>query len=129
MVKLTSQEVIARRLVRLVVEDPSTLDEESFYFYINWQAKPEIQKLLSKLGPKGIGIKGQRWLFVDKLKKLYLPTLIVWGKNDHLVPLRHGQRAHQLIKNSKLVVFDRCGHIPMMEKPKKFDQELLKFLK
>jgi pimeloyl-ACP methyl ester carboxylesterase len=67
-------------------------------------------------------------LFLDKTKKLSFPVLIVWGENDRLVPLRHGQRAHQLIKDSKLVVFDHCGHIPMMEKPKEFNQELLEFL-
>ncbi|HUS51856.1 MAG TPA: alpha/beta hydrolase [Candidatus Bathyarchaeia archaeon] len=128
LVWLTSREVVARRLVRLVVEDPLTLDEESFYDYINWQRKPEIQKILAKFGPKGISLRGQRWILVDKLEKLSLPTLIIWGEKDHLVPLKHGQRAHRLIKGSKLVVFDDCGHIPMMEKPEKFNQELLSFL-
>lgn len=128
MVRLTSQKAIARKLARLVVEDPSTLDDDSFYAYINWQRKPEIQAILAKIGPRAIGFSGQQWLFVDRLKELDLPTLVIWGRNDRLVPLKHGLRAHQLIKGSKLVVFDHCGHIPNMEKPEKFNQALLKFL-
>lgn len=128
LVWLISQEVIARRLVRLVVEDPLTLDEESFYDYINWHQKPENRKILAKVGPKGLGLRGQRWILVDKLEKLSLPTLIIWGEKDRLVPLKHGQHGHQLIKDSKLVIFDNCGHAPMMEEPEKFNQELLSFL-
>jgi pimeloyl-ACP methyl ester carboxylesterase len=128
MMWLTSQEAIARRLATLVVQDTSTLDDESFYAYIHWQGKPEIQEITTRVGPRALSLAGQQWLFIDRLKELRLPTLVIWGKNDRLVPLKHGLRAHRLIKGSKLAVFDHCGHVPNMEKPEEFNKVLFKFL-
>lgn len=48
------------------------------------------------------------------------PTLLVWGEDDRDIPLRHGERLHALIPNSRLVVFSRCGHLPQEERPEEF---------
>lgn len=48
------------------------------------------------------------------------PTLLIWGENDRIVPPRNGERMHELLPNSKLVVFDNCGHIPQEERTADF---------
>jgi pimeloyl-ACP methyl ester carboxylesterase len=64
----------------------------------------------------------------DKLHKIKTPTLLVWGMHDEVTPLWVGKKFNELIINSKLVVFDKCGHAPMMEHPEDFNRELEIFL-
>lgn len=48
------------------------------------------------------------------------PTLLVWGAHDRDVPLRYGQRLHELIAGSRLFIFPDCGHLPQEERPREF---------
>ncbi len=64
----------------------------------------------------------------DKLPSLEIPTLIIWGINDSVTPLWVGEKFHELIKGSRLVKIDKCGHAPMMEKPEEFNQHLKIFI-
>jgi len=63
-----------------------------------------------------------------KLGAIKQPTLIVWGKQDGLLPLADAERFDKEIPNSELVVFDRCGHAPQIEKALEFNAAVLKFL-
>lgn len=56
-----------------------------------------------------------------------LPTLVMWGKKDAVVPLSSGELYHQKIAGSKLVTLD-CGHMPEVEKPDDFIREVTGFL-
>ncbi|MBL6939144.1 MAG: alpha/beta hydrolase [Alphaproteobacteria bacterium] len=51
----------------------------------------------------------------DELKSIAVPTLLLWGDHDELIPLECGQDAATLIPNSKLVVLNNVGHIPSVE--------------
>jgi len=68
--------------------------------------------------------------FLDgKLKDLKKPTLIVWGKQDGLTTLvEFGERFKREIPGAELIVYDQCGHIPMVEKAADFNADLMKFL-
>ena len=57
-----------------------------------------------------------------------LPTLIVWGKQDAIVPLSAGHVYHESIKGSRLEVLDDCGHRPEVEKSSEFVQLVRQFL-
>lgn len=73
---------------------------------------------------------GRREDFLDgQLHKIKAPALIVWGREDGLVLLSDGERLKKEIVNSKLIVFDRCGHFPQVEKAGEFNAALLEFLK
>ncbi|HJY82063.1 MAG TPA: alpha/beta hydrolase [Candidatus Binatia bacterium] len=63
-----------------------------------------------------------------RLRRIKLPTLIVWGKQDGLVPLRHGEVYHQAIGGSQFRVIDRCGHAPQFERPAEFVAIVEEFL-
>jgi pimeloyl-ACP methyl ester carboxylesterase len=67
--------------------------------------------------------------FLDnRLAAIKQPTLIIWGREDGLLPLADGQRFQKEISNSQLIVFDQCGHVPQIEKATDFNTALLKFL-
>lgn len=72
---------------------------------------------------------GQR---VSAHDKLYLtaevPTLIVWGDADPIIPISHAYDAHAAIPGSRLVVFPDVGHYPHCEAPERFVEELTRFL-
>lgn len=44
------------------------------------------------------------------------PTLIIWGKNDRIIPIENGEKLYGSILNSRLVVLKNCGHVPQEEK-------------
>src|SRR5215213_2007181 len=65
-------------------------------------------------------IRGEDFLD-DVVKTIKTPTLIVWGREDGLVPLSEGERFHKDIAGSTLIVFDQCGHVPNIEKAGEFN--------
>ena len=58
-----------------------------------------------------------------------LPTLLLWGDNDREVPLEHGERLQAKLPNSRLLVFEECGHLPHEEYPEEFTQVVKRFLR
>lgn len=67
--------------------------------------------------------------FLDEVvKTIKRPTLIIWGRQDGLVPLAEGERFNKDISGSKMFVIDECGHVPNIEKPGEFNAAALKFL-
>ena len=62
------------------------------------------------------------------LARVNIPTRIVWGRQDQIVPLECGELYHQAIFGSELVVIDNCGHVPEVEKPDEFVRLALDFL-
>ena len=69
---------------------------------------------------------------VNALDRLYLashlPTMIVWGERDDIIPVDHGRAAHEAIPGSRLEVLDRVGHFPHLEAPSAFLEVLVDFL-
>jgi pimeloyl-ACP methyl ester carboxylesterase len=65
---------------------------------------------------------------VSALDRLHLagryPVLIVWGADDRVIPVRHGQRAAQVLPNARIEVFKECGHMPQVEMADRFVEVL-----
>lgn len=59
---------------------------------------------------------------------LKAPTLIVWGEEDRLLPLKNAYRAKELIPHAELHIFKQCGHIPQLEHPEQFNRILMDFI-
>jgi pimeloyl-ACP methyl ester carboxylesterase len=55
------------------------------------------------------------------------PTLIVWGEEDNVIPIRNGYKLHEEILNSRFVVLRDCGHVPPEEKPEIFSELVTEF--
>lgn len=72
---------------------------------------------------------GQRVSAADRLYLAAdLPTLIIWGDRDPIIPFAHATSAHELIPGSRLEVFEGAGHYPHCEAPGRFAQVLADFV-
>ncbi|MEM8621018.1 MAG: alpha/beta fold hydrolase [Actinomycetota bacterium] len=69
---------------------------------------------------------------IDATDRLYLaarvPTMLMWGANDAIIPAEHGERAHELIEHSRLEILDEVGHFPHVETPDRFVELLVDFV-
>ena len=64
----------------------------------------------------------------NRLAAIKQPTLVLWGREDKLIPLSFGERLHKEIAGSQLLVIGNCGHMPQVECPKDFATAVLQFL-
>jgi pimeloyl-ACP methyl ester carboxylesterase len=69
---------------------------------------------------------------VNASDRLYLarkvPTLLVWGENDPIIPVEHGRAAHEEIPHSQLEVMEGAGHFPYRDDPRRFAKVLTDFI-
>lgn len=63
------------------------------------------------------------------LPNMEQPTCLIWGENDSVTPPEVAEDFHKLLPNSELFWVEKCGHAPMMEHPKKFNDLLKDWLK
>jgi pimeloyl-ACP methyl ester carboxylesterase len=64
----------------------------------------------------------------DRLEQIACPTLVIWGDKDRLVPLKDASVFEELIPDSRKVVYEDTGHVPMMERPARFNEDVRAFL-
>jgi pimeloyl-ACP methyl ester carboxylesterase len=67
--------------------------------------------------------------FSARLKKIKAPILMIWGRQDQILPLADGEAAVQKMANGRLHVMDRAGHLPQIDKPEEFNATVLDFLR
>lgn len=65
----------------------------------------------------------------NKLKKLQMPTLIMWGDKDEWLPLEFAYRFDIEIPNSELIIYEGIGHLPMEELPEETAKDVMSFVK
>jgi len=76
-----------------------------------------------------IDIGGQRATALDRLYLAsQLPTLIVWGEEDRMIPVAHAYAAHEMVHGSRLAVFPGAGHFPYLDAPLHFVSTLVDFV-
>jgi pimeloyl-ACP methyl ester carboxylesterase len=77
-----------------------------------------------------VDVSGQR---VSANDRLYLaaeiPTLLMWGDQDPIIPVAHAHRAHAAMPGSRLEIFEGAGHWPHCEQPERFVRVLTDFLR
>jgi pimeloyl-ACP methyl ester carboxylesterase len=62
--------------------------------------------------------------FRERLPEIKAPTLIVWGDSDMLVPVQDAHEFERLIPQSRTIILEDTGHVPMLERPVKFNELL-----
>jgi pimeloyl-ACP methyl ester carboxylesterase len=89
---------------------------------------PEFVRALSA----GVGIRGVRRSLRDAWvarASLYAgPALVVWGREDFVLPLRHLADVHATLPQAQVALIERCGHMPQAERPEEFLAATLPFL-
>ena len=70
---------------------------------------------------------------VNATDRLYLaaamPTMIVWGENDGIIPVEHAHAAHDAIPHSRLEILEGCGHFPHVQEPAHLVEVIRDFVK
>ena len=64
----------------------------------------------------------------ERLPMIEMPTLIVWGLSDRVIPVAAAISYHRRIPHSRLEIFERTGHLPQLERPARFNALLDEFL-
>jgi len=64
----------------------------------------------------------------EKLPGFTKPTLIVWGKDDRVMPLAHGRRLADILPNARLVELSDCGTLISLDQPKRLAETIRAFL-
>ena len=62
------------------------------------------------------------------LPRVANPTLILWGREDHIIPVECGEQYRRALPNARLTVLEKCGHLPPIEQPDVFARLVLDFL-
>jgi pimeloyl-ACP methyl ester carboxylesterase len=61
--------------------------------------------------------------------QITIPTLLIWGRHDHLVPVALGRRLEGELPNAQFLLFDDCGHLPQEEEPRRTADAISDFLR
>jgi pimeloyl-ACP methyl ester carboxylesterase len=112
--------------VAIVFHDKSLVNQD--FIRRNWELKMQAndgqtQRLLAN----NPALASE--LVTGKLGAINIPTLVVWGADDELIPLSDGRDYASRIPNAKLVIVQNCGHAPSLEKPGEFITAVEAFLR
>ena len=111
---------LRRRILGQIFYNPLKLRQELIYEFVN--SGPGTDGFL----PAVRGLTG--YDFLDRLEDVEVPVLIVWGRNDHVVPSADSAGYGSRLRNSRTVIYDKTGHCAMAERPVRFNRELGEFL-
>jgi pimeloyl-ACP methyl ester carboxylesterase len=64
----------------------------------------------------------------ERLGAIQMPTMVVWGQSDRVIPMAAALSYHRRIPHSRLEIFERTGHVPQLERPARFNALLDDFL-
>ena len=76
-----------------------------------------------------VGLRGQREVLVDRLAQLEVPTRLVWGTGDRVLPYSQAKEGVSRLQEGSLELISDCGHSPHVEQPERFVSALDRFLK
>jgi pimeloyl-ACP methyl ester carboxylesterase len=75
-----------------------------------------------------VDLGGQREVLLDRLPRLSMPTLVVWGTADKVFPVRQARDAVSQLDKGRLEIMQGCGHLPHVEQPERLATILSHFL-
>ena len=84
-----------------------------------------------RAGPATLWRTAQSLLLADvrvDLKRVRIPTLLVWGDRDPLVPATLAEVFRSEIEGSRLLLLEGCGHVPMYDRPRELARAVTSFL-
>ena len=114
-----------RKLLQVVFYDSSWVTDELV-------KKDLAERIAANISYTVRSILGNPGLAAERLDgrlgNIHVPTLVLWGKQDALLPIASGERYAKEIPGAKLVSFDKCGHVPPIEKTAEFLSAVTEFL-
>jgi pimeloyl-ACP methyl ester carboxylesterase len=117
---------LSRRLRGLGLRAPRLEEEWRTYVSLTEPGNRSsfMRTLRSVVDPAGQAVSAKDRLYLTS----QVPTLILWGRHDRMIPVEHAFAAHEAIPQSQLVIFDDSGHFPQAEEPQRFVQVVSDFV-
>ncbi|HEY2972438.1 MAG TPA: alpha/beta hydrolase [Pyrinomonadaceae bacterium] len=119
---LTSDKLVRQGLEKSFYDQTKVTNERVAYYY-----RP-LKTRGGQLAAVRARTQANEFPVEPELGRISMPTLIIWGAQDALIPLEAGIKMNKLIKESRLVIFDSCGHLPQEEVPARVVDEITKFI-
>ena len=117
---------------KLLVHDPAVMTDELIELSYQMSLLSGVQKSFLRTWRANGNLFGQNKSIynpnVQGLPLIKNPVLVVWGRQDQIVPVTHAEVAAKSLPNVRMQIFDNCGHFPMLEHPLAFNELLLDFL-
>jgi 4,5:9,10-diseco-3-hydroxy-5,9,17-trioxoandrosta-1(10),2-diene-4-oate hydrolase len=119
--------------LKRIFEDPTRIPADLIERLIEVDLDREGQSAARRVLSIGVDWRGIKPLLLKEIRdaadQIRVPTLIVWGKQDRVVPVKHAAVAHARIPQARLHLFDNCGHTPQLEFPDKFNSLVRDFVR
>jgi pimeloyl-ACP methyl ester carboxylesterase len=112
-----------KRLEALVV-NPQVITEELVNYAHTVAQLPGAERAFRK----ALSASGRAPRLTSLLGRITCPTLILWGQDDPVIPVQYAHVFRTGIANSRIHIFERCGHVPYREQPAEFLAALRAFL-
>jgi pimeloyl-ACP methyl ester carboxylesterase len=116
-----------RAILRKAYYDPSKITEEQVRAYTAPIAAPGGKHALLETGKQLVPANFDE--LIRRYKDIKVPTLIIWGRQDRIIPLKVGELLHRDLADSTLKIIEQCGHAPQEEKPEETVPLVRDFLK
>jgi len=108
-----------RLFFRKAVADPVAVTADFIDLYWRYARSPGAGKAFLSLLRSICTVRGARKDLLEtihaRLSSLTVPVLIIWGRDDRLLPVHHAATARSLLPGADVVILDRCGHMPQFE--------------
>jgi pimeloyl-ACP methyl ester carboxylesterase len=98
-------------------------------FSFSFSLKPPYTRVQIGIGKSIMSLKGQTTVLLDELARLVMPTLLVWGAKDGVVPVKHAYAAARVIPDCRVHIFENGGHHIHNQNSQEFSRLLVSFLR
>ncbi|MEM1389592.1 MAG: alpha/beta fold hydrolase [Pseudomonadota bacterium] len=120
---------LTRKRLQLLMHDNADATEELVETRYTIYHQPEFQKNLHNLlCLQNMEIRQRNMMQPEQLQQITVPTLIIWGRNNPFGEVPEADKMHENIAESKLELFDECGHWPQHECPELYNRIAIAFL-
>jgi pimeloyl-ACP methyl ester carboxylesterase len=116
--KLIKRPKVRHAMLGFVVSHPTRLKADLALELMHGAGSPGFLHALGAL---------TEYDYSDRLDDVQCPTLLVWGRDDKLVPVKDADEYERLIPNSRKVIFEDTGHMSMVERPQTFNDLMMEF--
>ncbi len=120
--------LLLKQLLRNLIHRPERLTDEMVAEIMTAIREPRAGRAWESFLRNEAQWGGFRRHFADRLSEIKVPTLLIHGAEDRIVPLGQSLAAHRRIEGSELEVFEGCGHWLPREEPERLHRVLLRFL-
>jgi len=118
--------IAIRYTLRSIFKDKSSVTGDIVSYYYNVYKTANARNV-----PPAVirNVAANETEITERLKEINCPVLIVWGAQDKVIPVKYAHMFNQSITNSRLLIIDKAGHLPQIDKAENINQAIMDFLR